>query len=107
MLAGITLSPRQVGRGMELARERGLNNVELKVRRAQGGGGSNIALGGASNCCGSCPCDDGSCFCQETRHYAHYIHAYKRMSHYKEATLQERDWDSLFPGLHLYNPSAH
>lgn len=29
---GITLSPRQVERGMQLAKERGLDNVQLQVR---------------------------------------------------------------------------
>jgi MPBQ/MSBQ methyltransferase len=33
-VTGITLSPRQVERGTQLARERGLNNVELKVMDA-------------------------------------------------------------------------
>jgi MPBQ/MSBQ methyltransferase len=33
-VTGITLSPRQVERGMELARERGLGNVELQVMDA-------------------------------------------------------------------------
>lgn len=44
--SGITLSPKQVARGTQLARERGLNNVTFKVCACHVGGIGCVCVGG-------------------------------------------------------------